>query len=58
MRVAQAGENLFDRIEVLLAQVNLTERQNAIWREIAGRKRLIPKPVKGGDVAFVPIDHA
>ena len=53
MRIAQAGEYLFDRGELLPAQVNLTQRHDAIGREIGGRKRLIPKPVKGGGVAFV-----
>jgi hypothetical protein len=52
LRIVQAGEHLFDRGELLPAQVNLTQRHDAIGREIGGRKRLIAKPVEGG-VAFM-----
>ena len=53
MRVGQAGEDLFNRCEVLSSQMNLTQRQHAVRRHIVSRKRLIPIPFKGGGVAFV-----
>jgi hypothetical protein len=51
--LAQTGEYFFDLGEIVPALVDLTERYDAMWREIDGRERLFPKPVKGGGIAFV-----
>jgi hypothetical protein len=53
LRIAQTGEYLFDHDEIVPALVNLTQCHDAVGREIGGRKRLIPKPVKGGGIALV-----
>ncbi len=58
MRFGQTAKNLFDRIKILLAQMDLAQHQDAVCRKIVRRKRLFVEPLKCGGIALVLYDDA